>query len=168
MTTFQFSETPDVRHQVQVRPDAVYVGMTPTHVRKVLPGNFAVTLDGRSERLRAVAHGDTIFVQLRGRVWKLNRVDLARRAAADATAGEGVSRAPMPGVVVSLLVARGQQVQRGEALVVIESMKLQMTISADFDGEVADLPLSAGQTFQRNDVLIRLLAAGAGSQGEAA
>lgn len=66
----------------------------------------------------------------------------------------------MPGVVVSLLASLGQQVQKGDALLVIESMKLQMTISASVGGEVAELPLAVGQTFQRNDMLVRLQPAG--------
>ncbi len=164
MTTLQFSDTPDTRHQVQVRTEAVYVDGTPIKVRKLAAGNFVGSSTGSqgnlTERLRAVAHGDTIFVQLRGRSVKLNRVDPSRASAGAAGAGAGASHAPMPGVVVSLLVSTGQQVSKGDALLVIESMKLQMTISATLDGEVAELPLAVGQTFQRNDMLVRLKTSG--------
>lgn len=161
MTTLQFLNTPDTRHQVQVRTDAVYVDGTPVQVRQTTAGRFMTTLDGRTEQLRAVAHGDTLYVQLRGRTLTVNRVDPTRAAASDASASAGVSLAPMPGVVVSVLTSVGQQVKKGDALLVIESMKLQMTIAANFDGEVAQLPLAIGQTFQRNDMLIRLHAPGA-------
>ena len=156
MTTLQFSDTLDTYHQVQVRTEAVYVDGAAVQVRKASAGNFIGTHDGGTERLRAVAHGDTIYVQLRGRSVKVNRVDPTRAAAGGAAVGAGASHAPMPGVVVSLLVAAGQQVQKGDALLVIESMKLQMTISANVDGEVAELPLAVGQSFQRNDLLVRL------------
>ena len=162
MTTFQFSDQPAERYQVQVRTDAVYVAGQATVVRKGSRGAFVAPLGGRSERLRAVAHGDTVFVQLRGRVWKLNRVDPTRAAAAGATGGAGAARAPMPGVVVSVLVVKGQTVQQGDALMVIESMKLQMTMCADMQGVVAELPLAVGQTFQRNDMLVRVAAADEG------
>ena len=66
----------------------------------------------------------------------------------------------MPGVVISLLVSLGQQVLKGDALLVIESMKLQMTIFASLDGEVAELPHAVGQTFQRNDTLVSLKTSG--------
>ncbi|MES2189354.1 MAG: biotin/lipoyl-containing protein [Pseudomonadota bacterium] len=164
MTTLQFSDQPDTRHQVQVRTDAVYVDGTPLHVRRLAAGNFVGSLTGGqgklTERLRAVAHGDTIYVQLHGRSFRLNRVDPTRAAAGGGGAGAGASHAPMPGVVVSLLVAVGQQVVKGDALLVIESMKLQMTISATLDGEVAELPLAVSQTFQRNDMLVRLKTSG--------
>ncbi|UUZ73084.1 hypothetical protein LP415_06730 [Polaromonas sp. P1(28)-8] len=112
MTTLQFFDTPDTPHQVQVRTDAVYVDGTSVLVRKASSGNFITTLGGRSERLRAVAHGDTIYVQLRGRSVKVNRVDPTRAAASGAAGGAGASHAPMPGVVVSLLASLGQQVKR--------------------------------------------------------
>jgi 3-methylcrotonyl-CoA carboxylase alpha subunit len=160
MTTFQFSDTPDTRHQVQLRRDAVYVDGIPIQVRKLAAGSFMGSHGGLNERLRAVAHGDTVYVQMRGRSVTLNRVDPTRAAAGGASAGAGASHAPMPGVVVSLLVSAGQQVARGDALLVIESMKLQMTISATLDGEVAELPLAVGQTFQRNDILVRLKTSG--------
>ena len=66
-----------------------------------------------------------------------------------------------------LLVGPGQAVKQGDALLVIESMKLQMTIAATLDGQVAELPLAAGQTFQRNNLLVRLQAA-ADNLGDAA
>lgn len=156
MTTLQFSDTPATRHQVQLRSDAVYVDGAAIPVRKAAAGSFVVALQGRSERLRAVAHGDTIYVQLRGRTVTLNRVDATRSAAGAGTGGAGVSHAPMPGVVISLVASVGQTVKTGDVLLVIESMKLQMTIFANLDGEVAELPLAVGQTFQRNAMLVRL------------
>jgi 3-methylcrotonyl-CoA carboxylase alpha subunit len=160
MTTLQLSDTPGARHQVQVRPEAVYVDGTPIQIRKLAAGRFVATRGGVTERLRAVAHGDTIYVQLRGRSVKVIRVDPTRAAASGASGGAGSSHAPMPGVVVSVLVAPGQPVKKGDALMVIESMKLQMTIAATLDGEVAELPLAVGQTFQRNAMLVRLKTSG--------
>ena len=64
----------------------------------------------------------------------------------------------MPGVVVSLLVQPGQRVRQGDALLVIESMKLQTTLCAACDGTVQELPLAVGQTFQRGALLARIAA----------
>ncbi len=159
MPTFRFADAPAVHHQVQFRTDAIRVDGTDLRVRTVSPGCFVSAIDGRNERLYAVAHGDAIYVQLKGRAWKVERVDLTRSAGGNASSGAGTSHAPMPGVVVSILIASGQQVRQGDALLIIESMKLQMTIAAHVDGEVTELPLSVGQTFQRGDVLVRIVAA---------
>jgi 3-methylcrotonyl-CoA carboxylase alpha subunit len=62
----------------------------------------------------------------------------------------------MPGVVVSWLMRPGSVVKAGAPLLVIESMKLQMTIEATQDGVLEDLPFTEGQTFQRGATLARV------------
>jgi biotin carboxyl carrier protein len=158
MSSYQFTDLPAVRHLVHATKGDICVDGTSHQIRNAAPGCFVATVDGRSERLYAVAHGDTVHVQLRGRAWQIERVDPARSARGGGATGAGACRAPMPGVVISLLVSPGQQVARNDALLVIESMKLQMTISAEVSGEVAELPLAVGQTFQRGDLLARVQA----------
>ena len=63
---------------------------------------------------------------------------------------------PMPGTVVEVIATIGTDVQAGELLMTIESMKLQTAITAPHDCRVAELPLAAGATFDQGDVLIRL------------
>jgi biotin carboxyl carrier protein len=164
MTLLRFTDSPRVPHTVS-RPLGHGNGNGNGHamvdgiaapVRSVGRGCFVALVDGRSERLHAVAHGDTVHVQLQGRAWRLERVDPTRSSAADTTAGSGASLAPMPGVVVSLHAEKGQVVRSGDALLVIESMKLQMTIVAEGPGTVAELPLVVGQTFQRGALLVRV------------
>ena len=157
MTTLQFLDSLDTKHQVQVRAQTVFVDGVPIEVRKQAQAGFVCTQNGHSERLIAVANGDTIYVQLRGRSVKLQRVDPTRAARAGSTGGDGASHAPMPGVVVALLVKAGQQVKKGAPLLVIESMKMQMTISSELDGSVKELPLAVGQTFQRSDTLVLVI-----------
>jgi 3-methylcrotonyl-CoA carboxylase alpha subunit len=86
----------------------------------------------------------------------LERIDPRRAGGAVSAEAAGSAHAPMPGVVVSLLVAPGQSVAEGEALLVIESMKLQTTVCAAIEGHVAELPFAVGQTFQRGAVLARV------------
>lgn len=155
MTTFLFSHAPAVRHRVHAHAEAVQVDDVRLAVRAAGGGSFVTTVDGRSERLNAVAHGDSVYVQLKGRAWRMDRVDPARSSNGAAAGVAGASLAPMPGVVVSLQATLGQAVRQGDALLVIESMKLQMTIGAAADGVVAELPLAVGQTFQRGAVLVR-------------
>lgn len=155
MTTFQFSKTPAVTHGVVRRPDGAQVDAVRVPVHDAGGGHFVALVDGRRERLQAAAHGDAVFVQLRGRAWRVDRLDPTRSAGAAAVAGAGASLAPMPGVVISLQAAVGQPVRAGAPLLVIESMKLQMTIEATADGVVAELPFAVGQTFQRGAVLVR-------------
>ncbi|GAC1354171.1 MAG: hypothetical protein NVSMB34_05500 [Variovorax sp.] len=160
MTTFLFSDAPAEQYQVIPYAQGAQVGDARLPVHSAGAGAFTTTVDGRSERLHAVAHGDAVYVQLKGRAWRVERVDPARSNGSGATGAAGASLAPMPGVVVSLHAEIGQPVQQGDPLLVIESMKLQMAIGAAADGVVVELPVAIGQTFQRGAVLVRISAAG--------
>lgn len=156
MSHFQFD---GARHRAQHEPDSdrVRVDDAIVCVRPDGDGRFVASLQGRSERLHAVADGDRVWVHWRGRAFALERLDPTRGASAGSSAeSAGTARAPMPGVVVSLLVERGRPVAEGDALLVIESMKLQTTVCAAVAGSVADLPFAVGQTFQRGAVLARI------------
>jgi biotin carboxyl carrier protein len=65
-------------------------------------------------------------------------------------------RAPMPGSLVVIHARPGQKVAKGEALLVMESMKMETTLSAPRDGVVAAVHLATGQTFDRDAVLLTL------------
>ncbi len=84
-----------------------------------------------------------------------------RHALADAGAAvdEGGSlTAPMPGKVIALLVAKGAKVSRGQALVVMEAMKMEHTIAAPTDGEVIDILYQVGDQVGEGAALIDLRA----------
>jgi len=160
MNTYCFRDTPHERHRVQREPgtDRVRVDAAAVDVRAEGGGRFVAIVDGRSERLHAVAHGHEVYVHWRGRAWRIERLDPTRSSAAAGGSAAGASCAPMPGVVVSLQTALGRHVAEGDALLVIESMKLQTTIAAACDGVLTELPLGVGQTFQRGAVLARVTA----------
>jgi biotin carboxyl carrier protein len=64
--------------------------------------------------------------------------------------------APMSGTVTSLSVAVGNTVQAGEALLVLEAMKMQNTIPAPKDGTVREVFVRKGDTVSSGDVLLIL------------
>ena len=77
-----------------------------------------------------------------------------------AHAGEGVATgrltAPMPGKVVSLLAAVGDAVKAGQALAVMEAMKMEHTIASPRDGVVAELMYAVGDQVAEGGELLRL------------
>jgi acetyl-CoA/propionyl-CoA carboxylase biotin carboxyl carrier protein len=59
----------------------------------------------------------------------------------------------MPGTVVSLLAEAGQQVTAGQALVIVEAMKMEHTVTAPADGVLAELTVKAGQRVAMDETL---------------
>jgi 3-methylcrotonyl-CoA carboxylase alpha subunit len=64
--------------------------------------------------------------------------------------------APMPGKVIALLVKQGDLVKKGQALLVMEAMKMEHTIHAPTDGVVAKLPFVVGAQVQEGAALLSL------------
>jgi len=62
--------------------------------------------------------------------------------------------APLPGKIMSVQVKPGDQVQEGQVLVVMESMKMQMMLNAAADGVVARVDAVAGSTVAKDDLLV--------------
>ncbi|HEY0958362.1 MAG TPA: acetyl/propionyl/methylcrotonyl-CoA carboxylase subunit alpha [Novosphingobium sp.] len=71
-------------------------------------------------------------------------------------AGDGVILAPMPGKVIAVEVAAGQRVSKGEKLLTLEAMKMEHTLTAPFDGVVAELNAVAGAQVQVEALLARI------------
>ncbi len=69
------------------------------------------------------------------------------------TVAEGSLLAPMPASVISVAVENGQQVSKGDTVVVLEAMKMQHTITAPTDGVVSELSVKAGSQVESGAVL---------------
>jgi 3-methylcrotonyl-CoA carboxylase alpha subunit len=74
--------------------------------------------------------------------------------AAEAEAGTASLRAPMPGLVKLVRVAKGDTVVKGQALLILEAMKMEHTISAPHDGVIADIA-AEGSQITDGTVLVR-------------
>ena len=75
------------------------------------------------------------------------------RAVAGQEGGRAQVTAPMPGKVVRVLVAKGQEVEAGAGLVVVEAMKMQNELKSPKSGTVAELRVEPGATVNAGEVL---------------
>ena len=72
----------------------------------------------------------------------------------DAATGGDALRAPMPGIVKLVRAEAGQSVTKGQPLLVLEAMKMEHTINAPHDGEVAEI-VAEGAQVSDGTVLVR-------------
>ncbi len=111
---------------------------------------------GRRQRLRVHADGDELHLDT-GLATAMVQVLPAATPAGDAAAhGAGQLVAPMPGRVVSLHVAGGDRVFAGQALVVLEAMKMEHTLTAPGDGTVESVACVQGAQVEEGTVLVAL------------
>ena len=114
-------------------------------------------VNGRIESYHAVRTNGIVHVWLGGRTYRFELIQrAARRAGGAATAARRSDlTAPMPGTVLKVLVARGERFAAHAPLVVMESMKMEMTLSAPHPGRVREIECRTGQLVAMGAVLMR-------------
>ena len=130
----------------------------PCALQNAGPGEYTFFVDGISHRIWIAVHKDIAYVHAFGRAWELEIADPLTRAQHSATDGDAVATAPMPGTATTIFVAQGDVVQKGQPLLVIESMKMQTEIIARRDGVIERVFLVEGQSFERGACLVSLVA----------
>jgi biotin carboxyl carrier protein len=67
-------------------------------------------------------------------------------------------KSPMPGLAVAVPVNEGQKVEKGQILVILESMKMQNELRAPFAGSVVRLKIKPGESVQQKQILLNIVA----------
>ncbi|MCA3599626.1 MAG: hypothetical protein IOC58_01750 [Methylobacterium sp.] len=119
-------------------------------------GDGMVRIDGETVAFARAEIGETQFLRIAGRT---HVAEPARQGGAGAGGGSGANavKAPMPGLVIRVHKQAGEAVARGEAVITIESMKLQMALGAPRDGVIATLLAEEGGSFDKDAVLALLV-----------
>jgi len=114
-----------------------------------------MVLDGVHGRVTVLAADVEVMVLMGGEHWQLVEIDqLAIHQGEDPAAGR--LTAPMPGRVTQLMVGVGDNVRRGEPLMIIEAMKMEHTVAAPADGTVAAIRFAVGDLVEEGAELISL------------
>lgn len=129
----------------------------PVDLKTGADGRAWLTVGERHVEVAIATRGDDVFIHLDGEAYQLRYEHPLDRLAAQAggTAGDRIL-APMPGSIVSVHVAAGDVVKRGQALLLMESMKMETTLTSPRDGVVATVQFGKGQTFDRDAMLLSL------------
>jgi biotin carboxyl carrier protein len=91
-----------------------------------------------------------------GQTFVLTVPDPSRRPRRAHNAGHEALEAQMPGIVRRVLVAEGQPVARGQALLLLEAMKMEIRVTAPEAGIVGRVSVAEGQAVERGQALVEL------------
>jgi glutaconyl-CoA/methylmalonyl-CoA decarboxylase subunit gamma len=109
-----------------------------------------LTTEGAPPEVGAVASGRRAYVRVESE--RMRAADLAKKG--EGAQGEKVVKSPMPGRVVKVLVAKGDRVQPGQGLLVVEAMKMENEIRSRAAGTVAEVHVVAGNAVEGNAKLV--------------
>lgn len=65
-------------------------------------------------------------------------------------------KAPMPGMILSVNIKKGQKVKEGEILVILEAMKMENAIESPNDGIIKSIHITSGDTLEKGELMIEL------------
>ena len=117
-----------------------------------------IDIDGKLQTVFAEKINGVLWYHWNGRTYSVNEEETrkARGARGGSSSAKGEIQAPMPGKVTKVLVQSGAKVKTGSALVVMEAMKMEYTLSADGDGAVKDVSCKPGDQVRLGQLLVRL------------
>jgi biotin carboxyl carrier protein len=121
---------------------------------------YSLIVDGKSHEAYVQEGEEDWQVLLRGRLYPV-KVEDERERRLRAAAGGGVAeggeyhlKAPMPGLVVTVSVEEGQEVKKGQVLLILESMKMQNELKSPRDGVVNRIRVKAGESVEQKQALL--------------
>jgi acetyl-CoA/propionyl-CoA carboxylase biotin carboxyl carrier protein len=121
--------------------------------------SWAIEVDGDRREWFYATEGDVIWVGCDGHAWP---VGAGSSTSSQDALTDGDLRAPMPGQVLLVQAGPGDRVRAGDPVVVLESMKMELVLTAPVDGEVTELTVAVGDTVAVDQPLARVEAVATG------
>ena len=124
---------------------------------------YSLLIDGKSYEGYMYPDEDDWQVLLQGTMYAVTVEDERERRLRQAL-GEGPSqqgefhlKAPMPGLVVTVPISEGQQVAKGDVLIILESMKMQNELKSPRDGTISRVRVKQGDSVERKQTLLSVV-----------
>jgi len=128
-------------------------------------GSVSCVVNGERWHGSYMEHGLCAFVLASGLCLELDHAGELFEGE-EALAGGGTIKAPMPGKIIAVLVKAGDSVVKGQALLRLEAMKMEHTLSAAFDGTVSELRVRELEQVDEGSTLLVLQSVQETSHGE--
>lgn len=125
-------------------------------------GTYSLILNNESHEAQVEERDGLVGVLLRGQFYSIKVQDERARRLVESSrglsvpSGELVIKSPMPGLIVAVKVASGQEVKKGETLVILESMKMENELKAPRDGKIGAVRVEARQAVDQGQALVTL------------
>jgi len=109
------------------------------------PSSVVISVDGPKR-----------WVTINGQTFMLTQSTGAAKRSGAARDAAGALIAPMPGQIRAVQVTEGETVSKGQTLVVVEAMKMEIKVAAPFEGVVKTVKAKPGQTVEKDELLVEM------------
>lgn len=146
-------------HQVMVNGETYQVNFENVRDQPV----YSLLLDGKSYEAYVYEGDENWEVLLQGTLYPASVIDEREHRLRSALGGgpqqtgEFYLKAPMPGLVVDLPVQDGQEVEEGEVLLILESMKMQNELKSPRAGVVSRIKVKVGDNVERRQTMLSVV-----------
>ena len=126
-------------------------------VEAIAPGAYSILVGTHSYEVKIEENGDGFVVAVDGRRFEVCIQDPRRSRGRAGGIDSGGSRditSPMPGKVIRVLVAAGDEIQAGQGLLVVEAMKMQNEIKSPGAGKIKTVYVSEGSAVAAGEVMV--------------
>jgi len=121
---------------------------------------FSLIVDGKSYEAYVYQGEEDLEILVKGKLYH-SRVEDERERRLKAASGSAVIqsgpyhlKAPMPGLIVSIVVEEKQEVKKGDVLLILESMKMQNELKSPRDGVIGRIRVNAGDSVEQRQKLM--------------
>jgi biotin carboxyl carrier protein len=128
------------------------IGLQNSILEFILDNSYrtAKILEFDSSHFKMLMNGEQIILKKHS---KLTEILEKSMALGGSSSGENKLLSQIPGRVVSIILRAGDQINKGDSIIVLESMKMQVAVKAHKDGQIRDIKVKVGDTVSRNDVV---------------
>jgi biotin carboxyl carrier protein len=124
-------------------------------VLRAKDGKLDLLIDGKHATAYVSSDNARRWVTVNGQTFVLTKSSGTKRKTTGHDHASELA-APMPGLVRAVNVNEGDAVTKGQTLLLLEAMKMEIRVQAPFDGKVASISVKAGQTVEREQILVTM------------
>ena len=158
----------DKEYEVELSADKQAINGTEfkTDIVEIKKGKFHILHEGKSysaEIISVIKEEKKVIIKINQTEYIVSIKDEYDELLQKLGMDKGVAKhqadikAPMPGLVLNVLVSEGQQVNKDEAILVLEAMKMENILKTSVAGQVKKVMVKKGDKVEKSQVLVKLM-----------